>query len=113
MTLGNLHAKTLQWGEERNFYNPEHGTTTEKQFLKLSEEVGEIASNLARGKCIKDDIGDCLVVLTGLAKLSGTSLQECWEVAWEDIKDRKGVMKNGVFIKSQDLESEIKILGNN
>jgi len=103
MNLQDLHNLTIQWGEDRNFYNPEHGTTALKQFAKLVEEVGEIAGNLSRGRDIKDDIGDCLVVLTGLAKLSNTSLDKCWEVAWNDIKDRKGAMINGIYVKESDL----------
>jgi len=103
MNLQELNDKTIKWGEDRNFYHPEHGTTALKQFAKLVEEVGEIAGNLSRGRDIKDDIGDCLVVLTGLAKLSNTNLAECWEVAWNDIKDRKGAMINGVFVKESDL----------
>lgn len=103
MNLDEIHNKIIQWGEDRNFYHPQHGTTPEKQFLKLSEEIGEIAGNLARGKCVKDDIGDSVVVLIGLAKLSGTSLQECLEVAYNDIKNRKGKMINGVYVKEEDL----------
>ena len=104
MDLNELHEKTLQWGVDRNFYNKFHGTTALKQFAKLVEEVGEMAGNLSRGKDIKDDIGDCLVVLTGIAKLSGTSLEDCWEVAWNDIKYRKGEMVDGVFVKESDLK---------
>ena len=103
MNLEELVQAVEEWGTERKFYDPKHGTTAEKQFLKLSEEVGEIAGNLARGKCIKDDIGDSVVVLIGLAKLSGTNITECLEVAYNDIKDRKGEMVNGVYIKQKDL----------
>lgn len=110
MNLEELVIAIEQWGTERKFYDPKHGTTPEKQFLKLSEEVGEIAGNLARGKCIKDDIGDSVVVLIGLAKLSGTNITECLEVAYNDIKDRKGEMVNGVYIKQEDLKKERSIL---
>lgn len=103
MSTDQLINLVEQWGADRNFYNSEHGTTTEKQFLKLSEEVGEIAGNLARGKDIKDDIGDAVVVLIGMAKLSGTSLNECLQVAYNDIKDRHGKILNGVFVKEKDL----------
>lgn len=91
------------WGRERGFYDPENGTTLEKQFLKLSEEVGEIAGNIARGKDIKDDLGDTLVVLIGLALLAGTTINECLIIAYNEIKDRKGKMVKGVFIKEKDL----------
>lgn len=103
MNLEELVEAIENWGENRNFYDPIHGTTAEKQYLKLAEEAGEIAGNLARGKDVRDDIGDVAVVLIGLAKLKGTSLKECLQVAYNDIKDRKGTMINGIFVKQQDL----------
>tara|TARA_R100000541_G_C1851108_1_gene77620 strand:+ start:231 stop:548 length:318 start_codon:yes stop_codon:yes gene_type:complete len=73
------------------------------QGLKLVSEVGELSDNLAKGRDIKDDIGDCMVVLNNLALMSGTTLEECAAVAWGDIKDRKGYMnEHGVFIKEGD-----------
>ena len=102
-TLDELVKLVENWGEERNFYHETDGTTSEKQFLKLVEEVGEIGGNLARGKSVKDDIGDVVVVLIGLAKLNGLSLRECLEHSYNEIKDRKGKMLNRVFIKEKDL----------
>ena len=75
------------------------------QGLKLVSEVGELSDNLAKGRDIKDDIGDCIVVLNNLALMSGTTLEECSATAWVDIKDRKGYMnEHGVFIKDGDSE---------
>ena len=102
-TLDELVKLVENWGEERNLYHETDGTTSEKQFLKLVEEVGEIGRNLARGKSVKDDIGDVVVVLIGLAKLNGLSLKECLEHSYNEIKDRKGKMVNRVFIKEKDL----------
>ena len=74
------------------------------QGLKLVSEVGELADNLAKGRCTKDDIGDCCVVLNNLAQMQGLTLEECLAQAWEDIKNRTGTMnEHGVFIKSEDL----------
>lgn len=75
------------------------------QGLKLVSEVGELADNLAKGRCTKDDIGDCCVVLNNLAQMQGLSLEECLAQAWEDIRYRKGHMnENGIFIKEGDTE---------
>lgn len=64
-----------------------------------------MADNLAKGRCIKDDVGDCCVVLNNLAQMQGLTLEECLQQAWDDIKDRKGYMnQHGVFIKSGDTE---------
>ena len=49
---------------------------------------------------IVDAIGDVLVCLVNVAALTGTSLEECCEAAWEQIKDRRGrLLPNGVFVK--------------
>lgn len=76
-----------------------------KQMLKLMEEVGEIAAALARGDmdAVKDGIGDANVVLTILAMQIDSSSEECTMIAWNEIKDRKGKMVNGVFVKESDL----------
>lgn len=92
-----------QWGKDRNFYG-KGGATVQSQFVKLLEEVGELAGNIARGKDVKDDIGDIQVVLTHIAILSGTTMKESLSVAYNDIKDRKGEFRNGSFIKESDLK---------
>lgn len=81
-----------------------------KQMLKLFEETSEIARGLARSDIdeIKDGIGDVLVVLVGLSMQLGLSVEECLEIAYNEIKDRKGKLVNGVFIKEEDLQKEKK-----
>ena len=99
-TLDKYEELTLQWSSDRGITI---NGKAETQTLKLMSEAGELCDNIAKGKDIKDDIGDCLVVLTNIAKLKGTTLAECWEVAYNDIKDRKGFLNaNGTFIKSTD-----------
>ena len=101
-----LIRKIEQWGEDRGFYHPEHGTTIEGQFLKLTEEMGELASDIVRGRSPKDSIGDIVVVLVGIEKLNGTYMQECMEHAYNEIKDRKGKMVNRIFVKEEDLNAK-------
>jgi hypothetical protein len=44
------------------------------------------------------------VVLNTLAIMFDTSLERCLEVAYDDIKDRKGHMNSeGIFIKEGDV----------
>ena len=50
-------------------------------------------------KNVVDGIGDCVVVLTNLARLAGTSIEECIDIAYDEIKDRTGKMNNGTFKK--------------
>lgn len=90
------------WAHARNLIQ---GSTTDKQFLKLIEEVGELAAGLARKDSVKvmDGIGDAVVVLTILAEQMGFTIEACIEMAWDEIKDRKGRMIDGVFVKEADL----------
>ncbi len=100
-----LQQKTEQWSEDRLITV---NGKAETQMLKLVEEAGEIAAALIRGNQheIKDGIGDCLVVLTNLAKLCDTDINECWNLAYDEIKDRKGkLLPNGNFEKEEDLEN--------
>lgn len=99
-----LEEKIVQWSYERGILT--NGKTT-TQVLKLMSELGEMADNVAKGKDISDDIGDCLVVLTNIARLEGTTLVKCGNIAYNDIKDRKGFLNaNGTFIKSTDASYE-------
>jgi hypothetical protein len=44
-----------------------------------------------------------VVVLTILAAQHDLAIEDCIEAAWHEIKDRKGVMRDGIFIKEADL----------
>lgn len=62
---------------------------------------GELASDIDTGE-FEGDL-DCEVSrLNGIALHLGYTLEECVQIAYNDIKDRKGVMFNGVFIKESD-----------
>ena len=90
-----------KWHHERNLID---GATAKDQVCKLIQEVGELSDNVCKGRDISDDIGDCIVVLVNLAEREGLSLTSCVKVAYNDIKDRKGRMVDGVFVKESDLE---------
>ena len=87
------------WHHQRNLIE---GSTDKDQFLKLVQEVGELSDSLCKGKDIRDDIGDIMVVLINIAERNNLSIEECLEVAYDDIKDRKGRMVDGVFVKEED-----------
>jgi NTP pyrophosphatase (non-canonical NTP hydrolase) len=76
-----------------------------KQMLKLTEEVGELAAAMARGdrEKIIDSIGDVHVVLTILTLQMKLSMTECVQHSYDEIKDRRGRLVNGVFVKEADL----------
>ena len=90
--------KIRLWAEDRGLY---HKGDPKTQALKLVEEVGETCKAILKKDEpeIIDGIGDCVVVLTNLAHLCNTSIEECIDAAYEEIKNRKGKMSNGTFKK--------------
>ncbi len=97
----NRFDQIRQWASARNLIE---GSDPKSQMLKLTEEVGELAGAIARGKraAAADGIGDAVVVLTILAAQLSLNVEDCINAAWAEIKDRKGRMENGVFIKEGD-----------
>lgn len=94
--------RIVTWAAERKIFS---GSKPDQQFAKLQEEVEELLSGIQTDNLeeIKDAIGDCSVVLCIVAYMNGLTYSECLEAAWESIKDRKGKMIEGVFVKESDL----------
>jgi uncharacterized protein YabN with tetrapyrrole methylase and pyrophosphatase domain len=98
--MDDLIDKVKQWHHDRNLIE---GSTDLQQFNgKLLEEVKELETNILLSQPIADDIGDILVVLINIATRNNLGLSECLQVAYADIKDRKGKMVDGVFIKERE-----------
>lgn len=51
---------------------------------------------------VTDEIKHCVDCISRIAEISGHSLRECVQIAYDDIKDRKGLMHGGLFIKESD-----------
>ena len=162
MELQKLITKVQQWSIDRGLDKAD----SKKQMLKLYEEFGELASDLAKGnkEVVKDSIGDVVVVLIilaqqqGLEKISDFNIicnhlqesdlmpqasetiglislrvrrikneieepivrlisylrtiakyenlkfEDCLSQAWNEIKDRKGKLIDGVWVKEEDLK---------
>lgn len=45
----------------------------------------------------------CLIYLMAMADFCKSSLKECVELAYQEIKDRRGKMVDGTFVKESDL----------
>lgn len=159
MNFQDFKQNVIQWATDRNFFAKD-GATVAGQIKKGISECGELADNLAKGRDIKDDLGDncvvavvvatmldpqydlelkynrvldvdethsdailssltlewaellgemwlhnCADILYFCAKMADAhdiDIEDCFDKAWDDIKDRKGKMLNGVFIKESD-----------
>lgn len=87
----------------------DHFATSGKGY-DLKNEVLELCENLivfsnAKNLEYEDEqeaLSMCMCLLNSIALQNYSTLKECVEIAYKDIKDRKGIMSNGVFIKESD-----------
>jgi len=94
----NIFNCIREWATERGLYEKGDPKT---QYVKLIEEAGEVGRAILKNDTpeIVDGIGDMVVVLTNLAELTGTPIEECIQAAYDVISKRTGKMKNGTFVK--------------
>lgn len=99
--MENIFDRVETWAEQRNL----HKQFPSNQMLKVMEEVGELAQGLVKGNETQmvDSIGDTIVTLIVLAAQLDYRAEDCLEFAYDEIKDRKGKIVNGSFIKESDL----------
>lgn len=122
MEFKELQEKVLEWADSHDLLHEENA---DKQFLKFIEEVFEfkfemetcknyskacdglkIKGNFVKEKSKYDmqlEMGDVFVTLIILCKQIEIEPQECLELAYEKIKNRKGKTINGCFVKAEDL----------
>ena len=93
--------KIRDWAGERGLYTK---GDTKTQFCKLMEEAGELGRAVLKNDNEEfiDAIGDMVVVLTNMAHLGGTTIEECIDSAYEVISKRTGKMVNGTFVKDEE-----------
>lgn len=106
-----LVTLTKKWFIDRDL---EHGGRLDKQALKLSEEFGELCAGYLKQneKLTKDSIGDCAVVIVGLALLIDVDVHSIFKSA-DGVRPRE-VMESfkllnaniSEFQLSQDLASK-------
>lgn len=99
--MNELVAKVEKWSSDKGL----HESDPKSQFLKVCEEFGEIGAAMARDDfdMLQDAIGDTIVTLIILAQQHGTNVEECLEIAYNEIAGRSGKLVDGVFVKSSDL----------
>ena len=108
--MDELIRNVIQWAADRNIIE---GSTAIKQLDKTSEEFNELQRAVAlhlrdpgsEGAFdeVGDAFGDILVTLIIASHQLGVSLPIALEQAYNTIKDRKGKMINGKFVKEADL----------
>ena len=79
---------------------------------KIAYSIGEIAGRVARGKSLEDGdnqyLGQLCFWTKIFAQAHGFNLLDCLELSYNEIKDRKGLLVNGAFIKEADFTPELR-----
>ena len=111
MTFDELEATVVQWHQDRDLLD---GSTDYIQVRKLEEEVHELHEDIKHNLAatnepkyynkvdLRDELGDCLVVLVNIATRNNFSLYEALEYSFAKINGRKGTMVDGMFVKEGD-----------
>ena len=112
MSFRMLEASVLRWAKDKDLVHEENA---EAQFMKFIEEAFEFRYEMERYKRdvgemkrlsldkAKVEMGDIFVTLIILCEQIGIDPEECLELAYEKIKDRKGKTLHGTFVKEEDL----------
>jgi len=99
MSYANVEMKIIQWAEARRIIP---NSTPETQLLKAVSEMGELADATIKNdqEAIVDSVGDVMVCLVNYCALQDINLVDCMEVAYDQIKNRRGtLLPNGLFVK--------------
>ena len=104
-----LQKLVIKWAEDRNIFKYSNPI---KQLTKTQEELDETMDALvkfidAKNETEKnqafleaiDGIGDMLVTIILLGKMINIDTVKALDTAYNVIKDRKGKMINGLFVK--------------
>lgn len=105
MKYEELEKKVIQWADDRNIFENSNAI---KQISKTQEELDETLDALKRLEQgeesileVADGIGDMLVTIILLAEMVELSPVDCLADAYDEIKDRKGKMVDGLFVKEK------------
>lgn len=106
-TMGEVMERIEEWALEKGL----NDSNPYVQLAKLMEETGELAEGIIKDRDdqIADSLGDIFVVITILAMQLKLDIDQCAKLAYTEIKDRKGMMINGSFIKEGDIPDDMII----
>jgi phosphoribosyl-ATP pyrophosphohydrolase len=94
-----IEINVVRWGEARGIIQ---NSTSAAQVIKTQEEVQELVNAIAAKdkNAIIDAIGDVMVTLTMIAAIEDIPLVNCYQAAYDEIKNRKGYLDaNGLWVK--------------
>lgn len=73
------------------------------RFASISEKINYTGK---ANRHLEYDFAYALYCLIKISNEYGLTLESCVQAAWDEIKDRKGKIIDGVFVKEEDLNNE-------
>jgi len=99
MSYQSTEVNVIAWGEKRGIVK---NSNPFAQAMKTQEELNELfeAINQNDRAAMADAYGDILVTLVMGAAIADLDLQTCFELAYQEIKDRTGSLNaDGIWVK--------------
>ena len=99
MSYASVENQIIIWAQQRRIIP---NSTPEVQLLKAMFEMRELADATIKHdrEAVIDAVGDVMVCLVNYCALQDLNLVDCMEVAYDQIKNRRGtLLPNGVFQK--------------
>lgn len=95
--MNTLTSLVWEWFEKKGLKDPV------MQMVKVQEEIGELSHEISRGRYdtpeVIDALGDSLVTLIGMCHHLKVHPAKALSTAYNEIKDRKGKVIDGSFVK--------------
>lgn len=99
LDMNTLVTRVWEWFEVKGLKDPV------MQMVKVQEEVGELAHQISRNKLhdpeTEDALGDILVTIIGMCHHLHYHPAHALGVAYNEIKNRKGKVVEGSFVKDE------------
>lgn len=101
MTFEQIDNKVAEWAEGHGLISQD---SQFQQMCKGTEEWGELNAAILKQQRAKelDSFGDVIVTIAILARIRNVSLTQCFEAAYNEIKNREVKMVNGSLVKKED-----------
>jgi NTP pyrophosphatase (non-canonical NTP hydrolase) len=96
-----IMAKQLNLGFSNVEYNDRADIDLTKKDIVVT--LGYALSEFSAEQTL-DTFTDCVSCLLAFCLVADLSIEECVQIAYDDIKDRRGSMRNVLFAKETDLE---------
>lgn len=109
--IGDMLVVMIIYCQQQGYHETKELFEIKVKFFKLlkllnindAENLDYIAKCILDARVTIEEIRNVVTILACMAERLDTSLKDCLQSAYDVIKDRKGKMINGVFVKESDL----------